>query len=1582
MTIRTACSSALVALNEACSGINRGDCKSAIVGGVNLILAPAMTQAMQEQGVLSVDGSCKTFSADANGYARGEAVTAIFIKPLADAVRDGNPVHAVVRATSHNVDGKTPTLSQPSTDVQEALMRRAYKVAGIDDFSATAMVECHGTGTAIGDPIEVNAVARIFGEKGVLIGSVKPNLGHTEAASGMVSLLKMVMALQHRTIPPNIKFTTPNPNIPFEKSKLTVPTEAIPWPEDRLERVSVNSFGIGGANAHVILESAASHHVPTVAHKISDSPQLLLFTANSAKSFTRLVENYKTWIEQNPDKISDLAYTLATRRTQLSHRAYAIVHNGALGNVSQRVQADTSKPKKVVMVFTGQGAQWPQMGRELLRSNDIFKSTIRSLDQHLASIDGEKPTYSIEEELKKAGKKSRVSAAEFSQPLCTAIQIALVDCFKSAGVSPQAVVGHSSGEIAAAYAAGALTAAEAITAAHHRGAVTLKQEKPGAMAAVGLSWGETEKYLISNVNIACDNSPSSVTISGDVDAVKSVVAAVQRDQPQVLARLLQVDKAYHSHHMKEIGHNYRELIGEQVAGQPSSTLFFSSVTGELADPEHRFGPRYWQDNLESPVRFREAVFAILRHDVGKDAVFLEIGPHGALAGPLRQIFTRLNSPAPYISAMARNQDCTVSYLSAIGSLHAQNVPVDLKGLFPTGSCLVGLPRYPFNHQDTYWYESRLSKEWRTRKFAHHDLLGLRVVESSDVDPAWRNLIHVTNAPWLRDHKVGENVVFPFCGYISLAGEAIRQLANASEGFAIRNIIVSTALILNEGKPTEIMSTFSSCRLTDTLDSQWWNFTVSAYNGRNWTKHCTGQVSALSEPPAENSQPEALPRKLNVRKWFEKMAKGGLNLGPAFQTLDTMTTTTSGQRAMGHVVNGRQGDEANYFIHPTALDSILQILGAAAVNGYARKTKTWLPTGIDQIKVYRCASDMKTSVSATLSSNASVVGHGSCTSEGRKVVEADGIRMSPADGAGAIEITDGHAASRCEWKPDIDFMNVSELFHTQESRTKNSAALAALGEACLRLSQSDLAEFKSDTILPHLRSHVSWIEAQTTIGSPALSVCSGGLEREALVDSIDNLLKELEATPAAPVATAIHQIYTNMDLLLSGSRLQDILPEGTLERVYEYLGNLERKDFIAQLMHSKPNLRILEIGTNQGVSLHREIIRQLTRADGEILCAEYMLTTPGYLAAEAQEKIFVNMNYATLDINEDPLEQGLEDARYDLIIAVNALRESKDAQNSLVNMRKLLQPDGRLFLQELSPSSRWVEYLLGTLPTWKSNVASGPAQSPYFDKEDLEVKLASAGFGAPEAVVLDADAPQQVTTTVISRPALETQSKKITILVEREGPKALRILSHLEQAGYDVTKCKLSDDPPSGQDVLSLLELEEPFIYEVDEANYTAFKTFLLGLQDKGAGMLFATQLVDIGCRDPRYAQVLGFARTIRTEQLAELATCQVDDFANSESIDRLLQIFTKFQARLGDDELEPDYEWAIFNDRVQVARFHPFVLGDEILVAEEPDEMATLNVHTPGRINSLHYARHKLKSLDADEVEVQVYSAGLNFRVR
>ena len=807
MIIRTACSASMIALHEACQSIGRGDCTSAIIGGVNLILAPGMTTNMAEQGVLAADGSCKTFSADANGYARGEAVNALYIKPLADAIRDGNPIRAVIRATASNSDGKSPQGgSAPNAEAQEALMRRAYELAGLD-FSKTGYVECHGTGTPVGDPIETDAVARVFGEDGVYIASIKPNLGHSEGASGITSVMKAVLSLEHQIIPPNIKFSAPSPKIPWESGKLKVPLEPIPWPKTRAERVSVNSFGIGGSNAHIVIDSARSFNVPSLSKPATDTPQLLVYSANAAESLKKLAANYSDFAEKHPDSIKDLAYTLSNRRVHLPHRAFAIANRYGAGTVSSL--AKVGQTPNVVMVFTGQGAQWPLMGRELLKNPEysVFRESIQALDKYLQAVPFA-PDWRIEDELLKPAKTSRMHTAELSQPLCTALQIALVDTLASVGVKPSGVVGHSSGEIAAAYAVGALNAKDAITAAFYRGQVTKKQTKVGAMAAIGMGPSDVERFLVPGVRVACENSPKSVTLSGDANKVEEIVAAIRESDPEVLARMLKVDKAYHSHHMVEIGDDYHALIENITPADPDPTkLFFSSVTGTVLTEGTDLGARYWQKNLESPVLFSTAVASVIEHEFGKNAVFLEIGPHSALAGPIRQTQAHHSNSAAYVSTMNRAQNGIETFLTAVGKLYTLNVPIAFEKLIPNGATLPNLPRYPWNHSETFWSESRLSKEWRHRQYAYHELLGVRVPETTDLDPAWRNLFHLDNAPWIRDHKVQEDIVFPFVGYAGMIGEAVRQISGVQEGFTLRHVVISSALTL-------VSFTFMLSRLFD------------------------------------------------------------------------------------------------------------------------------------------------------------------------------------------------------------------------------------------------------------------------------------------------------------------------------------------------------------------------------------------------------------------------------------------------------------------------------------------------------------------------------------------------------------------------------------------------------------------------------------------------------------------------------------------------------------------------------------------------------------------------------------------------
>ena len=1572
MTIRTACSASLVALHEACTALIGGDCQAALVGGANLIMTPGMTLSLSEHHVISEDGSCKSFSADANGYARGEGITAVYIKRLDDAIKDGNPIRAIIRGTASNHDGKTPGLTVPSTESQETVMRRAYKVAGITDYSRTGFVECHGTGTPTGDPLEANAVARVFGDTGVYIGSVKPNLGHTEGSSGLLSVIKTVLALEHKVIPPNIKFARPNPAIPFESAKMTVPLKPTPWPSDRSERASVNSFGIGGTNAHAVIDSVAGYTWPphSTAKPVMQDFQLLLFSANSQKALTRMTNNYRQFVGAYPDRVGDLAYTLANRRERLPHRAFAVAENGSVGPISSI--SKSKKPSATVMVFTGQGAQWPQMGLNLLDSNSTFLSSIRDQDKYLSTLPEGAPEWSIEGELRKPGKRSRVNKAEFSQPLCTAIQIALVDALASVGIQPDAVVGHSSGEIAAAYAAGSLTAGEAITVAMHRGAVTKSCQRPGAMAAIGMSWEETEKYLIPDVTIACHNSPKSVTISGDSHKVEEVIAAIQKLQPTVSAKRLQVDKAYHSRHMVEIGEDYHSLIQSQLAEKSPGKLFFSSVSGQLLDPSIRLDSRYWQKNLESPVLFKGAVSSILRHSIGTSPLFLEIGPHSALAGPLRQTLTQESSKAPYVAAMIRNRNSIESFLSAAGHLYTLQVPIDLKALIPGGSCLSDLPRYPWDHEESFWFESRLSKEYRQRKASHHSLLGSRIIESTDHEPSWRNIFHLENAPWIRDHKIAEVIVFPFAGFAAMAGEAVRQITGMEQGFRLRHVVVSTALVVSDEKPTEMVTTLRRERLTDSLSSQWWEFTISSYSGNVWVKHCSGEATAHNRNPEKSPQQKPFPRVVDMRKWFENLKRVGLDLGPAFQNLQDISASACTQKAQGRLSNNRLIDSDAFHLHPTIIDAALQLMGVSCAKGQARKHKMRLPVSCAELNVFRSLSDLSMGVE-TRSMGDSILGEGCGVTNGESVLQFADMKFAPIETSESIESGDTDTTARLVWAPDLDFLDMKDLIMGPSDLPSCMPLLDELYSLCMLHSQRLLAGRTLQR--PHLQKYHDWIEAQSKSPNSASLLDS---DDKTTHDRIQHIVSRLSETPAAPAAITLQKISENMNAICSGEipSWEALLDDGSVSELFEFLERVDISAFLQKLGHSKPNLKVLEIGSwREGPSRH--VLDNLALPDGRPLYSKYTFASKGFSPAKDHQKGVSNIEYTTLDINEDPLAQGFELQRYDLVVAINVIHSARKIKESLSNLKKLLSPTGHLLLQELCPSSKWMNYVFGTHPRWWSFGADNRPNEPYLNEQRWLDELKVAGFDN-QTVISDSVEPFQMNSImVVNQARTPTRSKNISLLCRDLTCDPGPILLKLEIQGYQVNRCTLQDQVAPGQDVVCILDREGPFFAELDSASFELFKRFISSLDN--SGMFWITLSSQMHVQDPRYAQVIGTARTIRSEMLLDFATCEAEDI--DASADQICQVFTKFQMRDSNESLNPDFEYSIRNGVVNVGRFYPFPLANERSTSDS-SEKAMLDITVPGRPNTLHWVRKpNTHMLQPDEVEIEVYSVGLNFRV-
>lgn len=1477
-----------------------------------------------------------------------------------------------------------------------------------------------------GDPIEANAVARVFGDTGVHIGSVKPNLGHSEGASGLTSLIKAVMALENRTIPPNIKFNSPNPAIPFKERKLTVPVEPTPWPTSRHERASVNSFGIGGTNAHVIIDSAASTLEAAALRSTtehSEAPQLLLYSAASANSLKKTIVDYQSMVEKDPEiKLADLAFTLATKREHLPHRSFAIASNGQIGTAAPPERAGAAP--NVIMVFTGQGAQWPQMGKELLHSNAIFASTIRSLDKYLHEEVSGGPLWTIEEELLRPARKSNVQKAELSQPLCTAIQVALVDALRAVGIQAAAVVGHSSGELGAAYAAGALTAAEAITAAWRRGLVTQQQTKAGAMAAIGMSRAEVEPFLLpGKVGVACENSPESITLSGDAEEVRAVCARIQTARSDVLVRLLKVDKAYHSHHMVEIGDAYYALIEHDLVRKQPTIPFFSSVHGGLLPGDETLGPRYWQTNLESTVRFREAVTSILQTPtVSKNAVLLEIGPHSALAGPLRQIVQAHGAHAngiPYVASMLRGQDCTESLLTAIGKLHALNVPLDWAALFPagTGKALPDLPRYAWDHQEgaSYWYESRLSSEWRNRKFKQHSLLGIRLPESTDFEPAWRNVLHLDNIPWVRDHKVEDDMIFPAAGYMSMIGEAIRQVTGIEEAFSLRHIVVGAATVLTEGKTVEFVTTLRKHRLTDSLDSDWWEFTIASHNGAVWTKHCTGQAKAQAEAlgPSTEDDVTALPRDLAKKRCYEKMSQIGLKYGPHFQALDKITTGTVETRAKAEVANNEEKDSALFHLHPTILDAALQLLSVSATKAYSFKHGLTVPTNFEMLTVHRTKEPViNMDVSANLTATGHIVGNIKAVAGGQVVLKIKEAHLSPLGGAEAeSEQTGPLSTARLEWGPHIDFMDTASLIKPSMDRGETTPQLDKLTRLCLVYSQRYLHNVAS-TEVAHMQKFKDWIDRQLQ-DTPDISPELHSTDLRKLIEQVDAIVQELASTPAADAAVGMQRVLLNLGSIFDGSAnaLEILLEDGTLTGLYDFMDECDISSFISTLAHTKPNLRILEIGAGTGAST-ASILKNLVVGDDasqRILYSKYTFTdiSAGFLvSAKERFKNYPNIDYTTLDISKDPAAQGFDDTKadYDLVLATNVLHATASLKETLSHVHQLLAPNGRLLLHELVSTSKWVNYIFGTLAGWWYGDHEGRVDEPYISPAQWEKQLVAAGFRGLDAVVLDSAEPWQLNAVMVARPApaenmdskringqQQQQQTAVTLVLPTEaGPdddKSIKPISHeLRRRGYAVTTRRLGEDLPASQDTIALLDIHGPFFANISAARLDEFKKLVGGFSK--AGLLWVLPLSQQLCRsDPGYAQAIGTLRTLRGEKLLKVGTCEVDA-VTSESAVRIVNVFEKFQTQEGDETLDPDYEYAVVNGTVSVGRYYQFSLKEEMLATPPASteagvgEKVVLGIDKLARLDTLIWAPRESSPLVGDQVAVETYAAGLNFRVR
>ncbi|KAJ4203077.1 hypothetical protein NW759_015276 [Fusarium solani] len=1598
-TVDTGCSGSMVALHQACHGLRARESKMAIVAGTQLVLTPDQIIPMSSVGMTNPDGKCYVFDSRGAGYARGEGVVSFILKRLDDAVRDGDKVHATIRNSGLNQDGKTAGLTLPNPISQANLMRQVYKNAGLDPAD-TAYVEAHGTGTKAGDSAEISSIAEVFcpngdREDGLYVGSIKSNIGHLEASSGVAGLLKAVLILKHGAIPPNVDFIEPKPTLHLEERKIKIATEMVPLPSSTgPRRVSVNSFGYGGTNAHVILEAPSTYEKPeglpvlngsngtnghseqmngtnghsngtngvnghskeangtnghvkepngTNGHaeetqsaqiKTSDGSvtnktngvnekqiaahgsQLFVLSARSEVSLQAMVSNLQKWVSAHEDAsyFPDLAYTLSTRRSEMQFRfsVAAAGHEELIDLLSQKPRITRAMTTfRSVFLFTGQGAQWHAMGRELTMHQPIFRASMLRSDDILKRLGAE---WSLIDELSRDEKSSRVGQAEISQPSTTAIQIALVDLLRSFGVFPNAVLGHSSGEIAAGYAAEALDHETALEISYRRGfmskACARVISSKGAMMAVGLGEHDVQKYIDQTrtglICVACVNSPVSTTISGDETAIDELKQIL--DEESIFNRKLKVDTAYHSHHMKKVAAEYLESISHIKARTASPDVkFYSSVL--VAQKTDDFGAQYWVDNLVSPVRFGNALDLLCRTEtVGVEpspfTLFTEVGPHGALAGPVRQTIKGLNLPSfksNYLSTLVRGRDAIISLLETAGKLFESGYPVSLEATLAQDgskppSLIDDLAPYPWDHSTNYIYESNLSKQHRFRAHPPHDLLGLRVPGTTSQEPTWRNFLGVDSLPWLKDHVVDGFAIYPAAAYLSMAIEAARQISidrkvqGVISQVHLKNVSFSKSIMIPERRSdglisdVEVLLTLRPAK--HLTDRTWETFRIMALSPEDvWHEHCSGSIMlewVSKEDEVEGLREEnmtvssrlkhlqdiidACDTSFGGEDLYKNFTENGNVYGPTFQGIQSAKIGPRGGIAEISIpdvasVMPRKHQQP-HVIHPAPLDSVFQL----GIPLYRRSIGNGpvMPTTIDEMTIdCRLSSDPGTKWVASTT-----------------IIET-GFRFARIQIMVFEETAEG--------EPLVPVINIA------------GGSLRGIGEAPV-----------DETTLPFNRK------------------MSYALEWKPDVDHIPP----------------------------------------------QKLGESQLVDYLQLLAFKQPHMKILEVGdgTDGGVAL--QLIQALDRPEG-LLLDRYCYTHTDSDTLEQVKTLLQNwsdrVDLKTLDISKDPTQQGFQHGEYDLIIVSNAFDGTSSIDESLANSRKLLNSRGRLVLGVSAPSSEG---------GWAARL----------EKHGLQ-GVSSDGSTAQSHLI--------VATAIDQQSGLRQDFPSVHVICQAQShgeftSLAVLLVAKLTNMGFPCSLGNLSSEPVSTDCIYIVLDDAADAIL----ASPTAEKfSQVVALVTKAKNVLWVScQGSGADVHNPAKGMITGLSRVVRRENAGmRFVTLDVqsDIMSSPDTLVSQLQdiVARSFATPINTTRSDED-EYAFRDGQLLIPRVHADTKFDDWVKRaiyaqsmatgpfQQPERPLKLEVETPGLLSSLRFVDDEIlsKPLGPFELELEARAYGVNFK--
>ena len=1417
LTVDTACSSSLTATHLACNSILAGECDVAIVGGVQMQINPELTIGFCKANMISLTGECRAFDASANGYVRSEGAGAVVLKRLSAAIADGDDVYAVIAGSAINQDGRTNGMTVPSADAQEAMLREALASARL---SATDVqyVEAHGTGTPVGDPLETQALGAVFREgraagETCAIGSVKTNIGHLEAAAGIAGLIKTALCVQRRALPPSLNFDVPHPAIDFEGGHLRVVTALEPWPSAGRATAGVNSFGFGGANAHVILREAPAHAVHSTPTPDATAT-LIPLSARSPGALRDLARRYMTMLGGgDATSLVDVACAAAHRRAHHDHRLAitattrddavdaldAFLAGEARATVAAGRRSDAAG--KLAFVFSGMGPQWWGMGQQLRAENRVFREMLERCHEAL------KPhaSWGLLDELARDEHTSRIAEPDLAQVTNFAIQVALAEVWKSWGIVPGAVVGHSAGEMAAAYTAGALSLEDAVKVSYHRSRLQ-SEALPGKIIAVGMGPEELTRLLADyggELDLAAVNSPVSCTVAGGAEAIVALSERLQRDQ--VFARILSFAVAYHSAKMEPIREELTSALFD-VKARPATIPIISTITGTWAEGTV-FGPSYWFENVRRTVRFADAIQRLV--DEGFTTL-LEQAPHPVLAGSINECLAPRKTKATVLASLRRKDDERAGLLRTLGVLYTQGRPVRWDGVFEGHRSSAKLPSYPWQ-RERHWFESAPPSDMLGLRASvpmgdEHPLLGRRVRAAH---PLWESLLSSDRLAYLDDHLIQGTVLFPGAAHVEMALAAAEELRTerSDEIVAVRNVVFKRALFLSNRERTLVQLG---------LDETGTRFEVhgasadvaSADTSLAWTLHASGELGRTTASATTIDLGEIRTRcttTLTQAECYAALAEHGFEYGPTFRGIAELWTGNG--EALGRV-DMPLVDPTSYHLHPALLDAAFQLLISAGggthradADGNEEDAGVFLPVLLREITVHAPTGTC-------------FWAHAKLVTYDREALEAD-IRLT--DGEGRVLVSArGFRAQRLE-RPRANAEGLKDWLY--EYQWEERPLATAIERSVIARSTTDIAtdaqprvdalgsEWNWDEYytrveprfteltLAYMTQAVRALAAEAGIDSftlETLGVAStrhkhgahvvGVLEAEGVLAQDDGVWRFTSASPEAdPDAlardiAAEHPAHAlDVELLVRcGSHLAQVMSGRTdagavlfsdegfdlLTRFYygappSRFYNLLVAEVIASIVAdrdvSRP-LRVLEIGGGTGSTT--ELVLPALEAAG----AEFVFTDITPFFTEQGKRRFAGhaaFSARTLDIEKDVASQGFAPHSFDIVLAANVIHATPSLAESLANAKQLLAPGGVVVLIEITRHPIWTDLIFGlTDGWWRYDDHDVRPRHPLLAGEAWKRVLTDAGFESAAAVTDSAHEGEAAQSVLIAQARVE------------------------------------------------------------------------------------------------------------------------------------------------------------------------------------------------------------------------------------